>query len=124
MALRVRVRVRVRVEVGRLVDAVDQQDERAHLVELEQHRVRLRGDSTLARLGGKVELQQPRRRHRAALAPIGRRAGRGVPAHLPGELLHVDDAGREHVPRGVLRDGACQVRATLRRAVQQHLGRG
>ena len=84
------MRGRFRVEVGRLVDAVDQQDERAHLEELEQHRVRLRGDSTLARLRGKVELQQPRRRHRAAAtAPIGRRAGRGVPAHLPGELLHV-----------------------------------
>ena len=101
------------LEVGRLVDAVNEQRELAHTIELLEHRRGRRVMHTLRRLAGEVEEDE---------VGGGQHAGRGLPLpHQPREPLHVDDIRRRFDARGVLGAAAGEVRAARAHATKHQL---
>ena len=101
------------LEVGGLVDAVDEQRELAHAVELLEHRRCRLVMHALRHLAGQVEGHQ---------VGGGKHAGRGLPLpHQPRKPLHVHDVRRRLDASGMLGAAAAKVLAARAHAPQHEL---
>ena len=98
----------VLLEVGRLVDAVDEQDQASHRVELLEHRERRLVEGALAAFAPGVEEDEVGRWERAVRLRL---------AHQPRELLHVHYEWRQLEPCRVLRAAAPEVAEPRRDAL-------